>query len=254
LIGVGEVAALVAAGAVAGSLNTVVGSGSLVTFPVLLAFGVPPVTANVTNNVGIFPGSISGSIAYRRELSGYLGSALRLATLSAVAGACGALLLLRLPSSVFRAVVPIMIASACVLVIVQPLLRRRVARDAECGAARPRSRRPFLRVGVAATGLYGGYFGAAQGVILLALLTSWSGHGVQRANAIKNVLGAVTNLSAAVVFTLLAQVDWQASAAIAVGALAGGQIGGHIARRLPDALFRLAIIAFGLVALARLLA
>jgi uncharacterized membrane protein YfcA len=232
-------------------MNTVVGSGSLVTFPVLLALGLPPVTANVTNNVGIFPGSISGSFAYRRELSGHLAVTMRLAAFSAASGASGALLLLALPAATFRAIVPIMIATACVLVVLQPLLRRRFTHLTASGTTQGHP--VLLKAGVVVTGVYGGYFGAAQGVILLSLLGVFAGRDLQTTNGIKNVLGATTNLAAAGVFVCLGHVEWAAAGCIALGAVAGGQLGGSIARRLPDAVFRVAIVCFGVAAMIRLL-
>jgi uncharacterized membrane protein YfcA len=242
-----QYATLVVAGTVAGTMNTVVGAGSLVTFPVLLAFGLPPVTANVTNNVGIFPGSISGAIAYRRELSRHRAATGRLAVVSAASGAIGALLLLALPTAAFRGIVPVMIATSCVLVLFQPRLNARFGQT-EPAEGSPRSP-ALLYAGVLVTGVYGGYFGAAQGVLLLALLGVFGNRTLQTSNAMKNALAATVNTVAAVVFVLLAHVEWAAAGCVAVGAVAGGQFGAAIARRLPDTVFKVAIVGFGLAAI-----
>jgi len=155
------------AGVFAGGINTVVGSGTLVTFPVLLAIGYPPVVANVSNTVGLVPGSVSGAIGYRKELAGQRQRVLRLGVASLLGGITGAVLLLTLPESAFEAIVPVLIAIALVLVVLQPRLSRMVA--ARRTAARPHGG-PLLWTGIYGTGVYGGYFGAAQGIILLALM------------------------------------------------------------------------------------
>jgi uncharacterized protein len=245
-----EAAALFLAGVGAGTINTVVGSGSLVTFPTLLAFGYAPVTANVTNNVGVLPGSISGAVAYRRELRGQLPRVLRLATGSALGAVAGALLLLQLPESAFDAIVPVLILLACVLVVAQPWLSRRVAEArgeavAHGGAA--------LLLLVLLTGAYGGYFGAAQGVLLIALLGIFLADDLQRLNAVKNVLAGVANAVAAVVFVAAAEVAWDAALAIAAGSIIGGQLGGTVGRRLAPPVYRGVIVAVGVVAAVRLL-
>lgn len=180
--------AIVAAGAVAGAVNTIVGSGSLVTFPTLLALGYPPVVANVSHTVGLVPGSVSGAIGYRRELGGQRRRVFGLATMSLLGGTTGAWLLLAAPGT-FRAVVPFLILLACGLMAVQPRLSRRGDH-----AGRPvlyvRGLLPLL---VYVTGIYGGYFGAAQGVLLLAFLNLGIEDRLQRLNATKNVLAGVVN-------------------------------------------------------------
>src|SRR5512132_1226024 len=164
---VGEVVAIGLAGLAAGAINTVVGSGTLITFPVLLAFGYAPVTANVSNTIGLVPGSISGAIGYRRELEGQRSRALRLGTASLLGGALGAALLLVLPASAFKAIVPVFIAIALVLVVLQPRINRALA---ERKYDRSHEGGPLAVLGVYATGIYGGYFGAAQGILLLGFL------------------------------------------------------------------------------------
>lgn len=239
-----DVLALGGAGVAAGAINTVVGSGSLITFPTLLALGYAPVLANVTNTVGIFPGSVSGIVGYRHELRGGVGRAVRFGALSTVGSIAGALLLLQLPESAFDAIVPVLILIACVLVAVQPRLS---------GWLTARQRRgqdggPPLWLGILLTGAYGGYFGAAQGVLLLALLTIFIDDDLQRLNALKNVLAGVANGVAAVVFILISEVAWGAAASLAVGAIIGGQVGATVGRRLPPPIYRTAIVLVGVVA------
>lgn len=239
-----DVLALGAAGVAAGTINTVVGSGSLVTFPTLLALGYPAVLANVTNTVGIFPGSVSGVVGYRRELRDGIGRAARFGVLSTLGSIAGALLLLRLPESAFAAIVPGLILLACVLVVIQPRL------SAWLTTRRPRRSYggPLLWLGILVTGAYGGYFGAAQGVLLLALLSVFLDDDLQRLNGLKNVLAGVANGVAAVVFILMTDVAWGAAAAIAVGAVIGGQLGATAGRRLPPPVYRAVIVLVGVVA------
>lgn len=243
-----EVVVLFLAGIGAGTINTVVGSGSLITFPALLAFGYSPVTANMTNNVGVLPGSISGAVAYRHELRNQWPRVLRLAVLSLMGGLGGAILLLLLPPSAFEAIVPVLILLSCFLVVIQPWLKARAEKRVE----RPR-REGLARVtGIFFTGLYGGYFGAAQGVLLMAVLGIVIKDGIQRLNAMKNVLVAVANTSAAFVFIIRGGIDWKAAGVIAVGSIIGGQIGAHIGRRLPAPIYRGVIVTVGLIAFTKL--
>ena len=245
-----EVVVLFVSGTLAGIINTVVGSGSLITFPVLLALGYPPVLANVTNNVGVFPGSISGAIAYRKELKGQLRPVVALATFSAIGGLSGALLLLQLPAEVFDTIVPALIVLALLLVVFGPRIKRAIAaRRLDRGEAEP-SNKVALFTTTALTGVYGGYFGAAQGVILLSSLSILLPGSLQRANAYKNVLAATANGAAAIVFVLISQVAWLAAGVIAIGAIFGGQIGGWVGQRLPPIVLRIVIVVVGLAAIA----
>jgi uncharacterized membrane protein YfcA len=243
-----EMLAIVLAGAAAGLINTVVGSGTLVTFPVLLSVGFPPVTANVSNNVGLVPGSVSGVIGYRRELSGQWRRVARLAVASLLGGITGAVLLLTLPASAFEAIVPAFIAIALVLVIVQPRLGPWLA------ARRPPSEHagPALLAGVFAAGVYGGYFGAAQGILLLALLGLSLPDDLHRVNAFKNVLAGVVNAVAALVFVLAIDIAWLAAGLIALGAVGGAQLGARYGRRLSPTALRGVIVAVGIVAIVHL--
>ncbi|MEU0932316.1 MULTISPECIES: sulfite exporter TauE/SafE family protein [unclassified Embleya] len=251
-----EALAIFAAGIAAGGINTVVGSGTLITFPVLLAFGYSPVTANVSNTIGLVPGSISGAIGYRRELEGQRPRLIRLGLASLLGGLTGAILLLTLPDSAFKAIVPALIVLALVLVVLQPRLAKRLAaRRAENGSASegPRHGGALLWVAVFGTGIYGGYFGAAQGVLLLALFGVFIAENLQRMNAVKNVLAGIVNGVAAIVFMLVADVAWWVVLLIACGSVIGGQIGAKVGRRLPPTALRAVIVVVGLVAVVRLL-
>jgi len=238
-----------AAGIAAGTINTVVGSGTLITFPTLLAFGYPPVTANVSNTVGLVPGSASGAVGYREELRGQRRRALPLLLASTLGGVAGAVALLVLPASAFKRIVPAFIAVALVLIVAQPRLARTLARRRRrvregAGAA--------AVVGVLISGVYGGYFGAAQGILLLAILGLTVEDHLQRINALKVVLAGVVNLVAGVMFVIAAHVDWAAAGLIAAGSILGGVIGARQGRRLPPVALRALIIAVGVVAIVRL--
>jgi uncharacterized membrane protein YfcA len=241
---------ILGAGLAAGSINAIVGSGSLITFPALLALGYPAVLANVSNNIGLVPGSLSGAIGYRRELAGQRSRIARLSLASVSGGFLGAILLLVLPGGVFRHVVPILILFACALVVVQPRLSARVA--IRRGSDVPRVG-ALLTATVFGTGIYGGYFGAAQGVILIALLSIFLDDDLQRLNAAKNILALLVNGVAGVVFVLVTRVDWGVVTLIAAGSTIGGQLGATVGRRLPRPVFRAVIIVVGLLASIRLL-
>ncbi len=245
------------AGVAAGTINAVVGSGSLITFPTLIALGYPPLLANVSNNVGLAPGSMSGVYGYRRELVGQGARLLGLVPASIVGALVGATLLLVLPSSLFDKVVIVLIGGALVLVAAQPALSRRLgARRAARRAAHPMSRHdatPGVQTLVALTGVYGGYFGAAQGVILISTLGILIDDHLQRLNACKNVLAGTANTVAAIVFILTTSIDWRVVAAIALGSVVGGQIGARYGRRLSPTALRVVIVAVGLTAVVRLL-
>jgi uncharacterized membrane protein YfcA len=234
----------------AGGINTVVGSGTLITFPVLLAFGYAPVTANVTNTLGLVPGSAAGVHGYRAELRGQWRRTGRLACFSVAGGVVGAVLLLELPASAFKAIVPVFIGVALLLVVFQP----RLSAWLEARGSAPTARAgPLVLAGVFATGVYGGYFGAAQGILLLAILGLGLDEGLQRVNAVKNVLAGLVNLVAAVVFIVVADIAWDAAALIALGAVVGGFFGARVGRRLPAAVLRGVIVAVGVSAILQLL-
>lgn len=236
-------------------INTVVGSGTLVTFPTLLALGVPPVIANVSNTVGLAPGSLSGAWATRRELNGDRRRLLWLGAASLLGGIAGALLLLWLPAAAFDAIVPVLIGLGCVLVILQPFIAKKLAyRRARLGTEAGQMRGSILLwLAVALTGVYGGYFGAAQGVLLIAILGIGLVGSLPYINAIKNVLATIVNSIAAVVFVIVSEVNWPAAIAIAVGSVLGAQIGGKVGRKIPPTIYRVIIVVVGVAAIISLL-
>jgi uncharacterized membrane protein YfcA len=243
-----EAAVVVLAGFAAGTINAVVGSGSLITFPTLLALGYPPVVANVSNTVGLVPGSAAGAWGYRRELAGQRSRAIRLGSATLTGAALGAVLLLVLPETVFDTVVPVLIGLACVLVAVQPWLVARLAhrqRTVHGGV--------LLWVLVLLTGAYGGYFGAAQGVLLIAVLGLALNESLQRVNALKNVLAGTANLVSGAIFVVVADVAWAAAGLIALGAMTGGLVGARVGRMLPPVVLRGVVVAVGIAALVALL-
>jgi hypothetical protein len=242
--------AIFAAGVAAGTINAVVGSGTLITFPVLLSFGYAPVVANVSNTIGLVPGNASGAIGYRRELSGQSERVLRLAIASSTGGAIGAVLLLTLPAGAFKAIVPPFIVVALVLILLQPRLNAALAQHRPAG---PSTIGPLAVAGVFASGIYGGYFGAAQGIMLLAILGLAVDEDLQRLNAVKIVLVGLVNLISGVIFAFAAHVAWGPALLIAAGSILGGVIGARGGRRLPAAALRIVIVAVGIVAIVRLI-
>jgi uncharacterized protein len=249
-----EALAILGAGLAAGTINTIVGSGSLITFPTLLAFGYAPVVANVSNTVGLVPGSFSGVVGYRRELAGQRARAVPLCLAALAGGLTGALLLLALPASAFERIVPLLILLACALIVVQPRLSRAVmARRAAAGRAGHHGGGPVLILGVFLNGIYGGYFGAAQGVILIAILAILVDDDLQRLNGLKNLITVVVNGVAALLFVLVAPVAWPPALVLAIGAIVGGQVGAHVGRRLPPLVLRSAIVVIGVTVAVRLL-
>jgi uncharacterized membrane protein YfcA len=246
----GEFVSIALAGLGAGMINTVVGSGTLITFPVLLAFGYAPVTANVSNTIGLVPGSVSGAFGYRRELAGQRARVLRLGTAAVLGGITGAVLLLVLPASAFKDIVPVFIAIALVLTVLQPRLNRWLStRDIDLD----RRGGIFTPLAVYATGVYGGYFGAAQGILLLAILGVALQQDLHRTNALKNVLAGLVNGVAGVYFAFAAHVAWAPAGIIAGASIVGAQLGARYGRRLAPAALRAIIVAVGITAIVRLL-
>jgi hypothetical protein len=243
--------AVFAAGIAAGTINTVVGSGTLVTFPVLLSVGYSPVVANVSNTVGLVPGAAAGAYGYRRELRGQRRRTVPLATASVLGGLCGAALLLSLPASAFKAIVPAFIAVALILIIIQPRLSRLLAEHRPHGRDRPG---PLVLLGVLLGGVYGGYFGAAQGIMVLAILSVSLDDELQRLNAVKVILTGLVNLISGIVFIFAAHVAWGAAGLIAGGSLLGGVIGARYGRELSPTALRGIIVVVGITAIVRLLA
>ena len=240
-----EVLAILAAGVAAGTINVVVGSGTLITFPILLTCGFAPVVANVSNTIGLVPGSFSGVVGYRRELHHQRHRLLHLSIASLVGGILGAIALLVLPDDAFEAIVPVFIVAALVLIVLQPRLARRLA------DRRPREGRPgpLTTTAVVGTGVYGGYFGAAQGILLLGILGVSLPEDLQHVNAIKNLLAMLVNLVSGIVFAIVAPVDWGAAGLIACGSIVGGALGARYGRRLPPDALRALIVAVGMVAI-----
>lgn len=244
-----EATLVLAAGFAAGAINAVVGSGTLVTFPALLAVGYPPVVANVSNTLGLVPGAAAAAIGYRAELRGRGRQLVRYAPLTAAGAIAGAALLLTLPPEAFRAIVPALIAISLVLIVLQPRISARVTARRE--ADRPHGGLVLL-AGIFGTGVYGGYFGAGQGVLLFGLLASSLAQDLREVNAVRAVLAGLANAVAAIVFVLAADVAYLAVLLIALGSIAGGLLGAGIGRRLPDVVLRAVIVIVGLAAIAQL--
>ena len=245
---------ILVAGIAAGAMNAVVGAGTLVTFPTLLALGVPPILANVSNTVGLVTGSIAGAYGYRSTLTGHARLVVRVVAASTTGSIAGAVLLLALPSETFEFVIPVLLVASAVLAAAQPrvaaaVARRRAAKVNRTGDQHtPVGGGPWLLVGVAAAGVYGGYFGAAQGVILLALLGIFVAGGLNEVNGIKNILAATANAVAAIIFVVATDIDWRIAGLIAVGAAIGGGLGGRYGRRLPSGALRALIVVIAPVA------
>ena len=244
--------AIALAGVGAGMINTIVGSGTLLTFPTLLFFGVNPLAANVSNTVGLVAGGASGAWGYRHELAGQAPTVRRLMPLSFIGSVIGAALLLILPPSAFNAIVPALIGIALVLVLLGPRIRAWASRDRH---EQPAWHAPVMSAGVLVAGMYGGYFGAAQGVLLMGLFSALSAEPLQRLNGYKNVLALVVNLVAAVLFVIFARehIDWLVVLLIAGGSALGGVLGASVGRRLPPNGLRAIIVVIGLVAMVKLI-
>lgn len=246
------------AGVGAGAINAVVGSGTLITFPTLVALGYPPVTATMSNAVGLVAGGVSGTWGYRRELRGQW-HRLKWQIPGSFLGAIGgAWLLLHLPEKVFITVVPILLIGALILVLVGPRIqswaRTRSERAGRSLEHISRGRMAALVVGTFAVGVYGGYFTAAQGILLIAVMGALLPEDMQRMNAAKNLLSLIVNVVAAVAYTLVAfdRISWAAAGLIAIGSLIGGFLGAHYGRRLSPNALRAVIVVVGLIGLYRL--
>ena len=251
-----EVLAIIGAGLGAGIVVTAIGAGSLVSFPILLAVGVPPLVANVSNTVGLVPGGITGTWGYRGEMAGYRPLVVRVAITSASGALAGAVVLLVFPPGAFETVVPYLVLFASTLVGLQPLvsagLRRRALQRGLTPATRE-SMGPALTSLSSLVGAYGGYFGAGQGVMLVAVLGLGLDVPLQSVNALKNLAVLVANVAATVVFVFVAPLDWTVVGLIASGSMVGGWLGARLGRRLPPLLFRVLVVVFGYVVAIRLL-
>lgn len=261
-----EIVLILLSGLGAGAINAVVGSGTLITFPTLVALGFPPVTATMSNAVGLIAGNASGTWGYRRELRGQ-GRQLRWQLPASLAGAVvGSTLLLTLPESAFETIVPVLLILALVLVVIGPRIQKWAKKrseaaqvddtsDADAAVQTGRTRMAVLMIGTFAVGIYGGYFTAAQGILLMGVMGALVTDHIQRQNAVKNVLVLAVNVVAALMYVTVAfdRINWAAAGLIAIGSLIGGALGAKFGRRLPPLALRLAIITLGLVGLWRLI-
>jgi len=258
-VGPAEAAAILGAGLAAGAINAIVGSGSLITFPTLLAFGYPPVVANVSNNIGLVSGNVSGAVGYRHELAGQRSRLLRLSVFSIAGSLAGSAALLTLPSKSFQFIVSALILISCVLVFLQPRLSARIAarktQQPTSPDVAPQAERtsPVLAAGMFGAGAYGGYFGAAQGVLVIGLLGSFLDEPLQRVNGAKNVLVGFVNGTAAIVYIIFAHVAWLAVLLIAVSSTVGGFVGARYGRRLPPTGLRILVVLIGIVSVVKLI-
>lgn len=242
----GQAGLLAGAGFVAGVVNTIAGAGSLLTFPALLGAGLSPLAANVSNCLGVIPGSASGAYGLRDQLRGQRAQLVRLSLCVGLGSLIGAGLLLALPGGAFERIVPVLVGLAGLLVLVQPLVVR-LARREESG---PASRATGPAIG--AVGIYSGYFGAAQGVLLIGALSALAPQPLPRVNAVKNVVAVTGNGVAGIVYAVVAPVHWTAVLLLAVGSACGGPLGALLARRIPAGPLRLGIAAVALVVAVRL--
>jgi uncharacterized membrane protein YfcA len=243
-LGAADMALLVVAGLVAGAVNAAAGGGSLISFPALLAVGYPSIAANVTNAVALLPGYLGGSLAYRAELEGQRPRVRALGVTSAVGAVAGAALLISTSQGVFDVLVPFLILAGCALLAAQPVISRRVRPP----ASGPHAHRSVaLHAGTFAASVYGGYFGAGLGIMLLAVLALALDDSLHRLNALKGLLSLVVSLASVAYFAVFGPVEWGAAAIMSVAAFAGGNLGVALARRLPPEVLRKVVVAFGVV-------
>ncbi|RWA17781.1 membrane protein [Mycolicibacterium elephantis DSM 44368] len=247
------------AGVGAGAINALVGSGTLITFPTLVALGYPPVTSTMSNAVGLVAGSLSGTWGYRRELRGQWRRLAWQLPASFIGAGLGAFLLLHLPETVFEQVVPVLLVVALALVVVGPRIQAYARQRAEAAGRSAddlsATRMAALVAATFAIGVYGGYFTAAQGIMLIAAMGALLPEDMQRMNAAKNLLSLVVNVVAAAAYILVAfdRISWEAAGLIAVGSLIGGYLGAHYGRRLSPNALRAVIVVVGTIGLYRLL-
>ena len=244
-----HVVLIVLAGVGAGIFNGVAGGGSLISFPILLALGYPALTANITNTVGIWPGYLASAAGYRREIGDQVHRLARLAPVALAGGVAGALLLLTTSPATFDDVVPWLVLGAAALFAAQPALRRALDR----GSSHPRTRPALLVAGVFAASVYGGYFGAAMGVMFLAVLGLALPVSLAHTSGLRAVLSMIVNGIAAVVFIIHGGLAWEAVGLLAVGSLVGGYIGARVALALPAPALRLVVVVIGVGTAVKLL-
>ncbi len=258
-----EALLIFAAGLGAGAINAAVGSGTLITFPALVAFGVPPQTATMSNALGLIPGNVASSFGYRKQMAGYGKQVATWLPASILGSIVGALLLVVLPSTTFEAVVPVLIVLAVIMVIGQPFLKRALAKRAEkagrTAPAKPEDTSSAVKVAALAaiffTAIYGGYFAAAQGVLLVGLLGVLTAYSLQQINGFKNVLVLGVNTVAAIIYMIVGfdKINWTAVLLVAVGSLIGGYAGAKFAQKLPDPLLRGIIVVLSIIAFFRII-
>lgn len=243
-----EQLAVLVAGFGAGILTSTVGVASLLSFPVLVAVGLPPVVANASNTVGMTPAGMSGSFGYRAELRAHPGITLMVLVTCAMGAVAGALLLLGLPAELFEAVVPWLILFTCLLVGAQPKISKLLRRRHDSVAPDRTTMTPVTTFFAALTGVYGGYFGAGSGVMMMAVLGFGLDLDLRIVNALKTLAVLAANAVASVIFLVLADLDWTAIAVLALGSVIGGYVGAHIGRRLPPTLLRAGVVCAGVAA------
>ncbi|HEY4778889.1 MAG TPA: sulfite exporter TauE/SafE family protein [Solirubrobacterales bacterium] len=231
---------MAAAGAAAGASNALAGAGSLITFPTLIALGVPPLAANVTSTVGLIPGAVGGAIGYADLIGEQRQRVVRLALPTLLGAAAGTALLLITSNNTFEAIVPVLVAGSCLLLLFQPRLTARIAHAGD-------EHSPFLIGGLLFSGAYAAYFGSAVGILLLGLLGLFVADSMQRLNGLKILLAGIANLLAAVAYAFLAAVDWRFAVCLMVSSLVGGRLGANLARRVSGDTLRVAIALIGLV-------
>ncbi|KAB7744507.1 TSUP family transporter [Nostocoides sp. F2B08] len=246
-----EAVAILLAGFGAGMINAVVGSGTLITFPTLLWAGYAPVTANVSNTLGLVAGGVAGSWGYRGELVGAGPTLRRLLPMSVIGAAVGAVLVIVLPPGVFEAAVPVLIGVGAFLVVAGPRLQAAMARHRPAADGHGQTPGVALLVGVMLAGMYGGYFGAAQGVILIGLLSLLTTDPLQRINGYKNILATAANVVGALTFLVIApdRVVWEVVGLIALGSVAGGIVGAAVGRRIPTTPLRIVVLVISVIAI-----
>jgi uncharacterized membrane protein YfcA len=241
---------LVLGGVGAGIFNGVAGGGSLISFPLLLALGYPALTANITNTVGIWPGYAGSAAGFRNEISGQRDHLVQLSPIAAAGGIAGAILLLTTSSALFRTLAPWLVLGASILFAFQPLLRRALGGAAH---APPRTRPLLLAGGTFAASVYGGYFGAGLGVMLLAILGLALPDSILRTSGLRTALSILVNGVAAAVFLIHGGLAWKAVGLLAAGALVGGWIGARIALSIPATALRIVVVVVGLATVVKLL-
>jgi uncharacterized membrane protein YfcA len=234
-----ELLAVAAAGAGAGAANSIAGGGALITFPTMVALGLSPLSANVTNTVGIVPASIGGAIGYADLLREQRERFVRLLVPLLLGAAAGSVALLLTSNDTFEAIVPVLVAASCLLLLLQPRLTPRISHAGN-------ERSPYLLAGIAFCGAYQAYFGSAVSILVFALLALFVADTLQHLNGMKILLAGCSNLLAAVVYAFLAPVDWRYALTIMVSSFLGGRIGAHYARRIPSDPLRIGIATIGL--------